>query len=161
MSELVRLVAQYGDLTQAFRALQRNGIRSRPGRPVPSLDRLLQQLRRIKRDQLDKYDLGSVMEEIRQKLDEILKTEREGIQRKLDEVKERAETGGELSPEVQQRLIKSVEDRAAQNREKLDNRPPDTGGRIRELTDYDCMDENASNRVHELMDMLKKHAVEQ
>jgi uncharacterized protein with von Willebrand factor type A (vWA) domain len=161
MSELGRLVSQYGDLSQALRALQRKGIRSNQGRQLPSLDKLLQQLRHMKRDQLEKYNLGSVMDEIRQKLDEILKTEREGIQRKLDEVKERAETGGELSPEVRQRLIKNVEDRAAQNREKLDNLPPDTGGQVRELTDYDFMDENARNQFKELIEMLKKHAMEQ
>jgi uncharacterized protein with von Willebrand factor type A (vWA) domain len=162
MDELGRLVSQYGDLSQALRALQRYGIRNNQGRQMPSLDRLLEQLRRMKRNQLDKYDLSSVMDEIRQKLDKILKTEREGIQRKLKEAKEKAETGGgELSPEVQQRLLKNIEDRAAQNRNKLDNLPPDIGGQIRELTKYDFMDEDARNQFNELMDMLKKHALEQ
>jgi uncharacterized protein with von Willebrand factor type A (vWA) domain len=162
MDELGRLVSQYGDLSQALRALQRYGIKNNQGRQMPSLDRLLEQLRRMKRNQLDKYDLSSVMDEIRQKLDKILKTEREGIQRKLKEAKEKAETGGgELSPEVQQRLLKNIEDRAAQNRNKLDNLPPDIGGQIRELTKYDFMDEDARNQFNELMDMLKKHALEQ
>ena len=162
MGELGRLVSQYGDLSQALRALQRNGIRNSQGRQMPSLDRLLEQLRRMKRNQLDKYDLGSIMDEIRQKLDKILKTEREGIQRKLDETKEKAETGGdELSPEVKQRLLKNIEERAAQNQEKLNNLPPDIGGQIRELTNYDFMDEDARNQFKELMDILKKHAMEQ
>ena len=161
MSELGRLVSQYGDLSQALHALQRNGIRNNQGTQLPSLDRLLEQLRQMKRDQLDKYNLGSIMDELRRKLDEILETEREGIQRKLDKAKEKAETGGELSPEVQQRLIKNVEDRAARNREKLGNLPPDTGGQIRELTDYDFMDEDARNQFKELIDTLKKHAMEQ
>lgn len=50
---------------------------------------------------------------------------------------------------------------ASQNRAKLDGLPPDVGGRIKELTDYDFMDEDARNQFKELMDMLKKHAVEQ
>lgn len=162
MSELGRLVLQYGDLSQALRALQRNGFRNSQGRQMPSLDKLLEQLRRMKRNQLDKYDLSSIMDEIRQKLDKILKTEREGIQRKLNEAKEKAETGeGELSPEVQRRLLKNIEERAAQNLEKLDNLPPGIGGQIRELTNYDFMDEDARNQFKELLDMLKKHAMEQ
>lgn len=162
MGELGRLVSQYGDLSQALRALQRYGIRNSQGRQMPSLDRLLEQLRRMKKNQLDKYDLSSIMDEIRQKLDKILKTEREGIQRKLNEAKEKAEAGGgELSPEVQQRLLKNIEDRAAQNRDKLDSLPPDIGGQIRELTKYDFMDEDARNQFNELMEMLKKRAIEQ
>ncbi|MBI3040113.1 MAG: hypothetical protein HYY80_00370, partial [Chloroflexi bacterium] len=136
MSQLGRLVSQYGDLSQALRALQRNGIRNNQGRQLPSLDKLLEQLRQMKREQLDKYNLSSIMDEIRQKLDEILKTERQGIQRKLDEAKKKAESAsGELSPEVQQRLLQSIEERAAQNQERLDQLPPDIGGQIRELTD--------------------------
>ncbi|MFC2014958.1 VWA domain-containing protein [Chloroflexota bacterium] len=162
MGELGRLVSRYGDLSQALRALQRNGLRDDKGRQLPSLDKLREQLRKMRRDQLDKYDLGSIMDEIKQKLDEILETEKSGIQKKLDEAQEKTETGGgELSPEVQQRLLKNIEDRAAQNREKLDNLPPDTGGQIRELNDYDFMDEDARNQFKELMDMLKKHAMEQ
>ncbi|MEE8414232.1 MAG: VWA domain-containing protein [Dehalococcoidales bacterium] len=162
MSELGRLISRYGDLSQALRALQRNGMRDGQGRQMPSLDKLREQLRNMKRDQLDKYDLGSIMDEIRQKLDEILETEKAGIQKKLDDAKEKTEAGGgELSPEIQQRLLKNLEDRAAQNREKLDNLPSDTGGQIRALNDYDFMDEDARNQFKELMDMLKKHAMEQ
>jgi len=162
MGELGRLVSRYGDLNQALRVLQRYGIRNDQGRQMPSLDKLREQLRDMKRDQLDKYDLGSIMDEIRQKLDDILKTEREGIQKKLEEAKEKAGTKeGELSQEVRQRLLKNIEDRAAQNREKLDNLPSDAGGQIRELNGYDFMDEDARNKFKELMDMLKKHAMEQ
>ncbi|MFC1952849.1 VWA domain-containing protein [Chloroflexota bacterium] len=162
MGELGRLVSRYGDLSQALRALQRNGIRNDKGRQLPSLDKLREQLRNMKRDQLDKYDLSSIMDEIRQKLDEILKTEREGIQKKLDEAGEKSRSNQtDLSPEVKQRLLKNIKDRAAQNRGKLDNLPPDTGGQIRELNNYDFMDEDARNKFKELMDMLKKHAMEQ
>ncbi len=161
MDELGRLVSQYGDLSQALRALQRGGMRNSQGRQMPSLDGLLKQLRQMKRDHLDKYDLGSVMDEIRQRLEEILRTEREGIQRKLDKVRDGAETGADLSPEERQRLLDNLERRAAENREKLDGLPPDTGGQIRELADYDFMDEDARNQFKELMDMLKKHAMEQ
>ncbi|MEE8418736.1 MAG: hypothetical protein V3S02_01330, partial [Dehalococcoidales bacterium] len=162
MDELGRLVSRYGDLSQALRELQRNGLRNDQGRQMPSLDRLREQLRNMKRDQLDKYNLDSVMDEIRERLDKILETERQGIQKKLDETKQKIESGeSDLSPEVMERLLKNVEDRAAQNRQKLDEMPPDVGGQIKELTDYNFMDEDARNQFKELMDMLKKQAMEQ
>jgi len=122
---------------------------------------LLQRLRQRKQGQLEKYKLSSVIDEIRQKLDNILKTERQGIQRRLDEARQKAgESTGELSPEMQQRLLETVEDMAAQNLKKLDELPPDIGGRIRELAQYDFMDEEARRQFQELMDMLKRHAME-
>jgi len=121
-----------------------------------------ERLQQRKQDQLDKYNLGSMLDEIRQKLDDIMKAERHGIQKKLDEARQKAEQAdAELSPEVQKRLLKNLEDRARQNLSKLDDMPPDMGGQIKELTDYDFMDEDARSQFQELMDMLKKHAMEQ
>lgn len=161
MDELGRNLMSYGDLSYALRLMQRGGIRDSQGRKLPGLQELLQRLRQRKQGQLEKYKLGSVIDEIRQRLDNILKTERQGIQRRLDEARQKAgESTGELSPEMQQRLLETVEDMAAQNLKKLDELPPDIGGRIRELTQYDFMDEEARRQFQELMDMLKRHAME-
>ncbi len=161
MDELGRNLMSYGDLSYALRLMQHGGIRDSQGRRLPSMQELLQRLRQQRQNQLDKYNLGSVLDEIQRKLDNILKTERQGIQRKLDEARQKAGEGtGELSPEVQQRLLKTIEDRATQNLAKLDELPSDLGGQIRELTEYDFMDEDARNQFKELMDMLKKHAME-
>jgi uncharacterized protein with von Willebrand factor type A (vWA) domain len=45
----------------------------------------MERLRRMKQQQLSRYNLDSVMDEIKQRLDKILDTERQGIQKKLDE----------------------------------------------------------------------------
>ncbi len=161
MDELGRNLMSYGDLSYALRLMQRGGIRDSQGRKLPGLQELLQRLRQKKQGQLEKYKLSSVIDEIRQRLDNILKTERQGIQRRLGEARQKAgESTGELSPEMQQRLLETVEDMAAQNLEKLDELPPDIGGRIRELAQYDFMDEEARRQFQELMDMLKRHAME-
>ncbi|MFC1958822.1 VWA domain-containing protein [Chloroflexota bacterium] len=161
MDELGLNLMSYGDLSYALRLMQRGGLRDSQGRRLPNMQELLQRLRQHRQNQLDKYNLGSILDEIREKLDNILKTERQGIQRKLDEAKQKAEeSAGELSPEVKQRLLKKVEDRATQNINKLDELPSDLGGQIKELTDYDFMDEDARNQFKELMDMLKKQAME-
>jgi uncharacterized protein with von Willebrand factor type A (vWA) domain len=161
MDQIGKQIFRHGNLSQALRALQRYGLRDQ-NRQMPSLDKLMERLRRMKQDQISQYNLDSVMDEIKERLDKILETERQGIQKKLDKARQQAETGdSELSPEVQERLTKNIEDRAVQNQAKLDELPQDVGGRIKELTDYDFMDEDARNQFKELMDMLKKHAMEQ
>ncbi len=161
MGELGRKLMSYGDLSSVLRQMQHGGFRDSQGRRLPSIQELLERLRQQRQRQLDKYNLDSVLDEIRQKLDNILKTERQGIQKKLEEARQKGEEGaGELSPEVRQRLLKNIEDRATQNLAKLDELPPDIGGQIKELTDYDFMDEEARRQFQELMEMLKKHAME-
>jgi len=161
MDELGRKLMSYGDLSYALRLMQRGGIRDNQGRRLPSIQELLQRLRQKRQNQLDKYNLGSVIDTIRQKLDSIVKTERRGIQKQVDEAHKKAEEGtGELGAEMQQRLLKTVEDMAAQNLAKLDALPTDLGGQIKELTQYDFMDNEAGRQFQELMDMLKKHAME-
>ena len=159
MDELGKQVFRYGNLTDALRAMQRFGINNQ-GRRMPNLDQLLQKLRQMKQDQLSRYNLDSMMDDIKQKLDQILETERQGIRKTLDEASEKSRSGnGELTPEMQERLLKNIQDRAAQNLSKLDELPQDTGGRIKGLTDYDFMDEDARSQFNELMDILKKRSV--
>jgi len=161
MDELGRNLMSYGDLSRALRMMQRGGIRDSQGRQLPSVQELLQRLRQRRQSQLDKYRLGSVMDEIRQKLDNIVKTERQGIQKRLDEARQKArEDTSQLSPEMRERLLRTIEDMAAQNLKKLDELPSDVGGQIKELTQYDFMDEEARRQFQELTDMLKRHAVE-
>jgi uncharacterized protein with von Willebrand factor type A (vWA) domain len=161
MDELGNNLMSYGDLSYSMRLMQQRGFRNGQGRQMPSIQELLEKLRQRKQEQLSRFDLDSVMDDIREKLDAIIKSEREGIEKKLDETRNRSdnESSG-LDLEVRQRLLKTLEDRAAQNLETLDNLPPDVGGRIKELTDYDFIDEDARQQFKELLDMLKKHAMQ-
>ena len=133
---------RHGNLSQALRHLQRYGLRDSQGRQLPSLDRLLERLRRMKQDRLSQYNLNSVMDEIRQRVDKILQTERDGIQKKVNEARQKVDdAASDLSPQVRNKLLKNTEDRAAQNQKRLDELPPDVGGRIKKLSEYDFMDE--------------------
>lgn len=161
MKELGRQVFRHGDLTEALRAMQRRNFTNQ-GRRMPNLDELLDKLRRMRQEQLNRYNLDSVMDEIKQKLDRIIETERQGIRKKLEEAAEQSEkTGGELAPEIREKLLKNIRERAEQNRAKLDKLPPEAAGRIKGLTEYDFMDEDARKQFNELLEMLKKHAMEQ
>jgi len=157
MDELGKNLLSHWDVADALRRLQNGGLRDNQGRRLPSIQELLQRLQKQRQDHLEKYNLGSMLDDIRKKLDEVLATERRGIQNKLGKAES---SSGEISPEVHQRLLKNVQDRARQNLSKLDNLPSDTGRQIKELSDYDFMDENARNQFQKLMDMLKKQAMQ-
>src|SRR5207249_8370319 len=75
----------FGDLQHALRNLLQRGMRNPMGQRMQGLRDLLQQLRQKRRQQLDKYDLSSVFEDIQKRLDEIVGMEKDTLGRKLDE----------------------------------------------------------------------------
>lgn len=160
MQELQRNLMYDGDLAEALRMMQRGGLTDRTGRSLPSLRELIQRLRDLRKDHLEKYKLNSMMEDIRKRLDDIINTERDGMQHRLDEAgKKAAEGSPDLNPEIQEKLLKNLQERASQNMEKLNTLPGDVGGRIKELNQYDFMDDEARRQFQELMDMLKRNAM--
>src|SRR4030065_2353713 len=91
MNQLGENLISHWDLADALQRMQNGGLRDSQGRRLPSTQELLQRLQQRKQDQLDKYNLGSVLDEIRQKLDDIKKAERHGIQKKLGEARQKTE----------------------------------------------------------------------
>jgi uncharacterized protein with von Willebrand factor type A (vWA) domain len=75
----------FGDLQHALRNLMQRGMRTPQGGRMQGLRDLLQQLRQQRRQRLDQFDLGGVMENLRQQLDEILGLERKAIDERLDQ----------------------------------------------------------------------------
>ncbi len=92
----------FGDLQHALRNMLQRGMRNPNGQRLQGLRDLLQQLRQQRRQQLDRFNLSSVFDDLKQKLDEILDLERNTLERRLDEVSgERGEQGqpsGEQQP---------------------------------------------------------------
>ncbi|MGE3799299.1 MAG: VWA domain-containing protein, partial [Thermomicrobiales bacterium] len=74
-----------GDLLSALRRLFWEGIQRPDGERMPGLRDLMNRLRQERQQQLGRYDLGSVLDDIREQLEDIVDTERSGIQRRLDE----------------------------------------------------------------------------
>ena len=74
-----------GDLRSILRELMQRGAQFDANRRMPGLRDLLEQLRERRQQQMQRYNLGSVMDDIKERLDKIVQTEREGIQKKLDE----------------------------------------------------------------------------
>ena len=76
----------FGDLQHAMRNLLQRGMRNPMGNRLQGLRDLLQQLRQQRRNTLDRYNLSSVMDDIKKRLDELLEMERSTIDRRLEEV---------------------------------------------------------------------------
>ncbi len=160
LAELERNLMNHGDLSQALRMMQRSGVRGSSGKRMPGIQDLLQRLRQQKQRQLDKYNLGSMMDDIREKLEDVIKTERQGIQKRVGDAQQKAnDKNAPLSPEMQQRMLQRMQDMATHNLEKLDSLPADPGGQIKELSKYDFMDDEARQKFQDLMDTLKKNAM--
>ena len=81
-------VLEGGDLRQALRRLTQRGMR---GQNLMGLQDLLKRLRAQRQQQLDQHNLGSVVDDLKKALEEILRLEKEGIQRRLDEAQNRVQ----------------------------------------------------------------------
>ena len=75
----------FGDLQHALRNLLQRGVRNPNGDRTQGLRDLLQQLRQQRRQQLDRFDLNSVFDQLREQLDEILDMERNTLDQRLEE----------------------------------------------------------------------------
>ena len=94
----------FGDLQHALRNLMQRGMRNPMGQRMQGLRDLLQQLRQQRRQQLDRFDLSSIFDDLKRKLDEILELERNTLERRLEEAGQAAgeqQDGG--SPQGEQR----------------------------------------------------------
>ena len=95
------------------------------------------------------------MEDLQERLEEIIRTERAGIDRRLEEAQQQVAGAREDERPQQEELYKLLEQRADRNREKLDDLPEGVGGQIKELMEYDFIDPEAQQMFQELLDMLK------
>jgi uncharacterized protein with von Willebrand factor type A (vWA) domain len=161
----------FGDLQHALRNLMQRGMRNPMGQRMQGLRDLLQQLRQQRRQKLDQYNLGSVMEDIQKRLDEILSLEKDTLGRRMDEATKQLEGGErplqafedavqasdqEPTAEEQQRLSEMLKNVVEKKQSFLERLPEDAGGRVKELQEYEFMDPEAAAKFQELMEMMKK-----
>lgn len=200
-----------GNLQQAMKRLMQDGIRGEDGRRAMGLRELMQRLRNTRSEQLNRYNMASgVMDDLREKLEEIKRMEREGIQRRLDNQSKdgqqpagNQQQGGQqsqegnqpqagqqqgqqgqpssagnqsqsgqqqgqsgqgegqssdLSPEQMQKMLEMI---AKRKQDYLEQLPKDIPGQIKQLSEYDFMDEQAREKFQELMASLQQQMMQQ
>ena len=93
-----------GNLQQAMRRLMQNGISRDNGNRTMGLRELMERMREQRNQQLNRYNMASgVMDDLREKLEEIKQLEREGIQDRLDGARNsQQQSSGEQGQQGQQ-----------------------------------------------------------
>ncbi|MBI4213336.1 MAG: VWA domain-containing protein [Chloroflexi bacterium] len=188
MKHLSDSILEERDLWSAMRDMFQHGANLTDGRRMAGLRDLLDRLRQRRQDQLNRYNLGSIMDDIKERLERVLQTEREGIQRRLQgappgppdseqtpdsqrqaQSKENDQPGesspaspaGSPSPFSNDTDLQQLLESMARRRlDQLDALPPDVGGRIQQLRDYDFMDPEARQQFEELLDQLKAQVLQ-
>ena len=84
----------FGDLQHALRNLMQRGMKNQQGDRTQGLRDLLQQLRQQRRQRLDQFDLGGVMEDLKRQLQEILDLERQTLEDRLAQQEQQNQQDG-------------------------------------------------------------------
>jgi uncharacterized protein with von Willebrand factor type A (vWA) domain len=115
---------------RALSRLLRQGMRGR----FTGMDALRARLREARRREQERLNLEGPLQEIQQRLDDILQIERSTLSFK-------------------------AEDDARFREQFLDSLPPDPAGQIKELKDYRFVDPDAQRKFDELMEWLKEQVL--
>src|SRR5438093_13371456 len=91
LSQITDDLLYHGDLNAALRRLLQSGFRDKNGERLAGMRELLERLRRRRKDELERYDLGGVYDDIAQELREVVDMERAGI----DELEREARESGD------------------------------------------------------------------
>ncbi|HTS14226.1 MAG TPA: hypothetical protein VMH24_01055, partial [Candidatus Sulfotelmatobacter sp.] len=138
-----------GDLGAALRRLLERGVAGSPEHDEAGLAGLRDLLQRVaaqRREALERYGLGDVMPELRQRLEHVVDTERRGIDRRV------AEAAGEGGTPVLRRMLGEL---AGRRREELAAMPDGLGERIRALETYDFLEPEARTEFESLLEQLR------
>lgn len=170
---------EFGDLQQAMRYLMQRGMETSDGNHIRGLRDMLRQLKDERRQQLERYDMSSVMDDIDNQLKDILKMEKETIQEWIDQ-KEAEDDTQKFIDDLTQDTEKSMQsdsqipsedeeqgdeenfsdkvlsDIGKQNQEFIDNLPDDTAGKVKALQDYEFLSPDAQKQFLKLIEQLKQ-----
>ena len=140
----------HGDLNAALRRLMQQGFRDRNDERVAGMREMLERLKKRRREELERYDLGGVYDDIAQRLRDVMDTEREGLDRLVEEARA---SGDERRREI-------TEEVAAERRMQLDLIPPDLAGMVRELQEYEFTSTEAREQFDALLDELRQQLMQ-
>jgi uncharacterized protein with von Willebrand factor type A (vWA) domain len=155
-NEVADSLFKSGDLEQSLRELLRSGMQSPDGQKMPGLQDLVNRLRRRRNQQLERFDMDSVMEDLRERMRDVVRHERQGAEASVRQAEERMK---DVPPELRDQMKSAmdlVRKRADTAQEKLDNLPPSVAGSVKELSDHDFIDSTARDKFQELLAMLRK-----
>jgi uncharacterized protein with von Willebrand factor type A (vWA) domain len=136
----------HGDPDAALRRLLNAGFRHPDGERVQGMRELMERLRRRRQEELERGELGGAFHEIARELEEVISTERSGI----DELARQARESGD------DRRRQVTEEVAAERQLQLEMLPEDLAGRVRGLQEYEFTSSEARERFEELLEKLRE-----
>ncbi len=145
LGQLADDLMEYGDLRWAMRNMLSRGMKVPQGGSMQGLRDMLKKLRERKKRELERYDLSSIFEGFRERLDEIVQMERDRIDEWLNKDQDPNDFSGDV--------LKNI---ARNNAEQLDNLPNDLAGRMRELEKYEFINPEAQKAFLELLNELRQ-----
>ena len=167
MEQLSEQLVTQGDVAAALRSLAQNGLDSKLGDKVSGVQDMLQRLGDMRQHSLDRYNLEHVLDNVTQRLQDIVQAEREGIEKRLADAHVRLTslaTPSSAPPmptrEESEALLQRLEEIARRSRETLDNLPEHPAQAIRQLKEHEFMDEEARAKFDQLLKSLQQQVTE-
>jgi len=146
MAQVTDDLVYHGDMHAALRRMLQEGLKDRTGEKIAGIRELMEKLRRRRKEELGKHDLGGVYDDIATELREVVVQERAA----LDGLEEAARESGD------RRREEVVGEAMAGRRMHLDLLPPDLAGQVRSLSEYDFASKEAHQRFEDLVDRLRQ-----
>jgi uncharacterized protein with von Willebrand factor type A (vWA) domain len=155
MDQLSEELLEQGDVMRALREMFRNGVQNQDGQQLSGLKDMMERLKNQRRQKLQQHNMDSVVDDLKEKLEEILKTERQGIDQRRKEAQEQVSQSSDEDRSQQESLYKLLEGRTQRNLDKLENLTDSLSSQIQDLMDYDFVSPEAQQMFQELLDQLK------
>ncbi len=166
---------EFGDLQQAMRYLMQRGMETSDGNYIKGLRDLLRQLKEERRQRLERYDMGGIMEDIKRQLDDILDMEKETINAwiyKKNDPDDASKFMNDLMQDLEDNLQtdrptpgaddaddnfsnKLLGDIGEKNKEFIKDLPDDTAGRVKALQEYEFLNTDAQKKFLKLIEQLR------
>ena len=154
MESLSDDILAHGDINRALRDLFQRGLRGE-GQRLEGLRDIKERLRQQRQQQLERHNLDSLMDDLKERLQDVIETERKGIDMRLAEARQQLDQAGDQAEHLKGPM-RLLEERAQRSRETVDDLPHSVGGAIKELSDYDFMSPEARQKFQELLNTLKQ-----
>ena len=139
----------HGDLNAALRRMMQSGFKDQNGERIQGIREMLEKLRRKRRDELERYDLGGVYDDIAQELRDVVDMERGALDELAAEAREAGEAGDQRRQEITDQVV-------TERQMQLDMLSPDLAGQVKDLQNYEFTSSEARERFEELLDQLRQ-----
>src|SRR2546421_8921608 len=96
-------VLMHGDVRRALEKLVQQGYKFQSGDRMPGLRDLLERLKQQRQDTLRRNNMDSIIKDIQQRLEKIKQTERDGIDRRVEEGRQQMEAASQPEQDPQAR----------------------------------------------------------